>query len=36
LPQQPQKPALQAVVRIVRCEMIMEGLYEVAGQFMTA
>jgi anti-sigma regulatory factor (Ser/Thr protein kinase) len=32
--QQPPKTALQIPVRVVRCERIMEGLYEVAGQFL--
>jgi hypothetical protein len=33
---QPPKTALQVVMRVVRCEKIMEGLFEVAGQFLTS
>jgi anti-sigma regulatory factor (Ser/Thr protein kinase) len=31
---QPPKTALQVLMRVVRCEKILEGLYEVAGQFL--
>jgi anti-sigma regulatory factor (Ser/Thr protein kinase) len=31
---QPPKTALQVFMRVVRCEKIMEGLFEVAGQFL--
>jgi anti-sigma regulatory factor (Ser/Thr protein kinase) len=33
---QPPKTALQILMRVVRCEKIMEGLYEVAGEFLTS
>jgi anti-sigma regulatory factor (Ser/Thr protein kinase) len=33
---QPPKTALQILVRVVRCEKIMEGLYEVAAKFVTS